>query len=99
MKKIYEENNFNFVELTESEIKLLSEIEPERMFVSKTNIDKIKQILKLEELSNEELQPTRNAIVKYFTENQEERFNDNWTRMSMIVAVIDDEIYKRGLMR
>ena len=93
MRNIYVQDEIRFVELTEQEIKELQEITPERIWISKESMNKISDILKLKETPTDELQPLRNSIVKLLCDDYESE--DNWTRMSMITCVIDNEVYDR----
>lgn len=94
MRKIYVQDEIRFVELTEQEVKELHEITPERVWISKENVDKISDILKIKEVPTDELQPLRNSIVKLLCDDYVSE--DDWTRMSMITCVIDNEVYSRN---
>lgn len=76
-------------------LKELMAIEPQRTFVTGEMVSKIRLLLDIDNLSNDQLQTARNTIVKEFT--KEYKDFDMWTRMSMITAVIDNEKWERGM--
>ncbi len=103
MKTFKNENGTIFTEIEDWKMAVLKNITPEDVFVSKTNIEIIKNILTLHEVSNDELVGMRNYIVKTLSkikssmkECSKERM-DMITRISMITAVIDNEKWDRGM--
>ena len=100
------ENNIRFANITEEQMNTLISILPKNLtlIIPNESVDKIKDFLKLEELSDEDLQATRNGIVKAFGEKiQKERENldeNIWSYqnvMSSVVTVIDSVKWNRGL--
>ena len=104
-----------FAELNLRQIIWLDEKCPvEDMFVSEETVILINGVLGLQGLLDEDLQATRNAIVKHFSSDIEKycmnKEQTKWlegmmdlydklrTKQSMITAVIDTEIFNRGLM-
>lgn len=82
----------------------LMEVPIDRYTVSKLSMDKIRQLLKLDEIETEEgLRAVRNAVVRRLHSMEDEIGEDNvsdlWdlhTKISGITAVIDNELWKRG---
>lgn len=82
----------------------LLEVPIDRFTVSKNSMDKIRTLLDLENIEDEEgLRAVRNAVVRRLGKMQDEigedNFNDLWhlqTQISGITAVIDNELWKRG---
>ncbi len=95
MKETYYEEKFIFTKIEKEVFDKLKQIEPERNFVSAETVAKIKSILKMYEYTDEELQGLRNTIVRDF-EGKKDNYDD-WTRVSMITAVIDNEKFNRGM--
>ena len=94
MEKIYKEAGCLFVKFSKETLEELKKLPVEEVFVSCETFEKIKKILNLEIRTAEELIAVRNSVVKELTKNDD---RDNWTRMSMIVCVIDNEKIKRGM--
>ena len=92
MKEMYTEGKFSFIVLDKEVVNKLTQIPVEEMFVTAGTAKLISNILEFNTYSNDELQALRNSIVKDFPRN-----DNNWTRKSMIIAVIDDEKLKRGM--
>ena len=84
-----------FIDLSEKELKDLKNLPAEKVIVTEPTIKKIVKILKLTKRTNLELIGLRNSVVKELTKDDED--DDNWTRMSMITCVIDNEKWKRGM--
>jgi hypothetical protein len=78
----------NFLDVT-----ALKQIKPERMFVSPESEKEIIRLLELHDTTPEQLQILRNTVVEKLGDDN----MDDWTRMSMITAVIDNLKYKKGM--
>lgn len=100
------ENNVRFANITEEQVNTLMSIPPKSLTLTIPNesVNKIKDYLKLEELSDEDLQATRNGVVKAFGEKfqkgREELDENIWSyhnTMSLVVTVIDSVKWNRGL--
>jgi len=82
----------------------LLDVEVGRHTISKEGVDKVRQLLKLDEIETEEgLRATRNAVVRRLNSIRDEIGEDNYeeqynlsTQISGITAVIDNELWKRG---
>lgn len=83
----------------------LMKVPIDRYTVSKSSMDKIKDLLKLDELNEEiELRAVRNAVVDRLYNKMEECDSKNdidssfdiHLHISGITAVIDNELWKRG---
>jgi hypothetical protein len=82
----------------------LLDVEVGRHTISKDSMDKVRQLLKLDEIDAEEgLRAVRNAVVRRMSSIRDEIGEDNiedlWdlqTQISGITAVIDNELWKRG---
>jgi hypothetical protein len=82
----------------------LLDVEVGRHTISRDSMDKVRQLLKLDEIETEEgLRAVRNAIVRRLNSVRDEIGEDNieeqWnlqTQISGLVAVIDNELWKRG---
>lgn len=97
--KVYYKGGFMFIELGEEIWKQLQTFETNRFVVNKETSSFIYNTLSLNILTNEEVRGVRNEIVsKYEDKFVNEKFSIRENRMSMIVAVIDGELYRRGLM-
>lgn len=76
------------------------------MFIEPKAVEVVKSLLSIGDLfkTEEELRGVRNGIVKDFSILKDKAFNDNqperWFRLrdvsSAVVAVIDEELFKRG---
>ena len=97
--KIYHEGKFIFVELGDNIWKQLKTFETDPLCVPKETSSFIYSTLHLDSLTDEEVRGVRNEVVKKYKEKfTNEKFFIQKDRMSMIVAVIDNELYRRGLM-
>lgn len=102
-RKIYQENGFNYLKLSDTEINsIYNDIEPERMFIKEETIYQIREMLSIEKLTNEELIAMRNSIVKELSKEYENNASGcfdmtNMTKISMITMVIDCEKSNRGM--
>ena len=94
-----------YQELSKEQINQLNVLPVEEYFVTKPTMEKIETILSLKEINDEELQGTRNSVVKELSKikngardnNDWATFDDTCTRISMITCVIDAEKCKRGM--
>lgn len=93
MKNTYKENNFIFTVVSNETLEELKNIPVEKIMISEKTLKQIKDILKMKEYSNEELLGLRNTIVKEMPDNT----IDDWTRISMIITVIDLEKIERNM--
>ena len=100
------ENNVRFANITEEQIETLMNFLPVSLILTipDKSVNKIKSYLKLEELSNEDLQATRNGIVKTLgekvqkeRESLDENFWAHFNVMNSVTTVIDSVKWKRGL--
>lgn len=76
------------------------------MFIEPEAVDEVRSLLFIGSMfsTEEELRGVRNGIVKDFSILKDKAFNDNqperWFRLrdvsSAVVAVIDEELFKRG---
>ncbi|MEA4923227.1 MAG: hypothetical protein VB031_07645 [Eubacteriaceae bacterium] len=95
MMKTYTKGNFTFRDFGQNEIESLLAIQPQEMFVSEETTNEVTALLDLKNLSDEELQATRNGIVRLYSDD-ESIPNDNMTRMSMVTAIIDNIRWRKG---
>lgn len=103
--RTYQDGRFTYAELSQEQINQLNALPVEEDFISEPTINKIRKILNLKEINNEELQGTRNSVVKELRKIKNEArdkkdwktFDDTCTRISMITCVIDAEKWKRGM--
>ena len=94
-----------YIELSQEQLNQLKTLPVEEYFVTEPTKEKIEAILKLKEINNEELQGTRNSVVKELSQIERDArdkkdwktFDDICTRISMITAVIDNEKWNRGM--
>lgn len=68
-----------------------------RGFIDRDEMNIVRETLEIIYMSNEELFNLRNAVVVYFSHHKPKDDMVAWDKMSAIVAVIDDEKWKRGM--
>lgn len=94
-----------YVELSQEQLNQLKTLPVEEYFVTEPTKEKIETILNLKEINNEELQGTRNSVVKELSKIERDArdkkdwktFDDICTKISMVTAVIDNEKWNRGM--
>ena len=91
------------LEIMKSEtIEKLKQIKIDGPFIGEEEINKVNEILNIKNLTDQELQDTRNSFV--YTMNEQEREEDNRFTfkneqiLSAVTAVIDQEKFYRGMM-
>lgn len=90
--------------MTQKQIDELMNVKVERFTISNEAMQQIKNILKLEEQSVEELRETRNDVVMSLAEMKSEHRNNNnydafdnvMIHISGITAVIDEMLFEQG---
>jgi hypothetical protein len=85
----------------------LMDIKYDRWIITETQIEKVEQILEVEGKSKTEIQEIRNAIVEFASNagfKRDEKgeatertpiFQEVWTMMSAVTAVLDRHLYSR----
>lgn len=86
--------------MTEKQITFLNNLTPEHTFMSHETVEKVESVLEISYKTVKELRQLRDKVVKYFKskpldEHGRMLFDDN-TRLSMVVAVIDHNIWIKG---
>lgn len=100
-KEIYVDGNCKHLKLSNEIERIVSEVPVEWSFVSEESYNIIKDILDIDNLTNEELQAMRNSIVRglssYIRGLSSYKDTDNWIKLSMVTGVIDHEKVDRGM--
>lgn len=100
----YKNGKFNCAELNYRQVKKLVNMEIGLHVITKEDIDKIIEILNLDEINDvEELRAVRNSVVLYlgdyeeiYGEFDEKKSFQIMTNISGITAVIDDKMFRLG---
>ncbi len=93
-----------FKALTEIQLEQLSNMKIDKHFISAADIEKVTDILDLDNLNTEEdLRAVRNSVVRYFmdesdTSSDYDLYSQRQTTMSGIVAVIDSKLFEKGYL-
>lgn len=98
--KIYKQNGFYFARLTESQKDLLDGLTIGRYVIEKEEIDFVREILGLEDLSTElELRAIRNSVVRHY-DSYDDIYDEvemqKMNNMSGVVSVIDARLFEVG---
>ena len=93
--KMYLKNGYKIRKFDKNEIKVLTELKPENLFVSEKTINYIIEKFDLNSLNEEELQATRNGVVIFYSELSRD-ISGNGIKMSMVVAIIDNMKFQKG---
>lgn len=100
----YKNGKFNCAELNYRQVKKLADMEIGLHVITKEDIDKVIEILNLDEINDvEELRAVRNSVVLYlgdyeeiYGEFDEKKSFQIMTNISGITAVIDDKMFRLG---